>query len=103
MTRGPGLTLTEGILAGLRGLHHYRFLTIPQFARVAGIRYKHAAEVLLSLERRSAVGFVGYTSIPGQGKGQKYIFSNNVATNIFWQRVMRQSMSLANISGYLRN
>src|SRR4051812_29445245 len=65
------LSLTEGSIRALACMHMYRFLTIPQFARISGVSYKHGAEVLLSLERLEAVGYIGYTSIPGKGKTPK--------------------------------
>src|SRR3954469_21851869 len=65
------LSLTDGTIRALAYMHTYRFLTIPQFARISGVSYKHGAEVLLSLERLAAVGFIGYTSIPGKGKTPK--------------------------------
>src|SRR3954471_18475452 len=68
------LSLTEGTIRALGVMHAYRFLTIPQFARISGVSYKHGAEVLLSLERVEAVGFIGYTSIPWQGKIPKLYF-----------------------------
>jgi hypothetical protein len=69
MVRGKGLNLTSGMLTGLLAMHKYRILAIPQFARISGVSYKHAAEVLLDLERRGMLGYLGFTSIPGQGKG----------------------------------
>src|SRR3954465_1245899 len=68
------LSLSEGTIRGLAYMHTYRFLTIPQFARISGVSYKHAAEVLLSLERLEAVGFIGYQSIPGKGKTPKLYY-----------------------------
>jgi hypothetical protein len=55
-------------------MHKYRMLSIPQFARISGLSYKHAAEVLLDLERRGVIGFLGYTNIPGQGKTPKVYY-----------------------------
>jgi hypothetical protein len=68
MVKGRGVGLTTGVLTGLFHLHKYRMLSIPQFARVSRLSYKHAAEVLLGLEQRGVLGYLGYTSIPGQGK-----------------------------------
>jgi hypothetical protein len=74
MLRGKGLSLTAGTLTGLVAMHKYRILAIPQFARISGLAYKHAAEVLLDLERRGMIGYLGYTSIPGHGKTPKIYF-----------------------------
>jgi protein tyrosine phosphatase (PTP) superfamily phosphohydrolase (DUF442 family) len=71
---GGRLSLTEGTIRALGLMHAYRFLTIVQFARGSGVIYKHGAEVFLSLERLEAVGFIGYTSIPWQGKTPKLYF-----------------------------
>ena len=64
MPGGASVSLSEGTIRALLVMHAYRFLTIAQFAGISGVSYKHGAEVLLSLERRGAVGFIGYTSIP---------------------------------------
>jgi hypothetical protein len=69
-----GLSLTEATLRGLRFMHSYRIVAIPQFARIAGLSYKHAAEVLLDLERRGILGYLGFTNIPGQGKTPKVYY-----------------------------
>src|SRR3954470_21081259 len=74
MLRGKGLSLTAGTLTGLVAMHKYRILAIPQFARISGLTYKHAAEVLLDIERRGIIGYLGYTSIPGHGKTPKIYF-----------------------------
>jgi hypothetical protein len=74
MAGGGRLSLTEGTIRALCAMHSFRFLTILQFARVSGVSYKHGADVLLSLERSGAVGFIGYTSIPAHGKTPKVYF-----------------------------
>jgi hypothetical protein len=71
---GARLSLTEGTIRALGFMHTYRFLAIAQFARISGVTYKHGAEVLLSLECLEAVGFIGFHSIPGQGKTPKLYF-----------------------------
>jgi hypothetical protein len=58
-------------------MHRFNFLTIPQFARISGVSYKHGADVLLSLEHAGAIGFIGYTSIPAHGKTPKVYFLRN--------------------------
>src|SRR5919206_4627898 len=67
-------TLTEGTLRGLAYLQQYRFLTIAQFARIAGISTYHAGQVLQALETRQLVGYFGFTVIPGFGKTPKVYF-----------------------------
>ncbi len=74
MVRGKGLSLTKGALIGLVAMQKYRILAIPQFARISGLSYKHTAEVLLDLERRGIIGYLGYTNIPGHGKTPKLYF-----------------------------
>jgi Replication-relaxation len=74
MVRGRGLSLTAGMLTGLVAMHKYRILAIPQFARISGVSYKYAAAELLDLERRGIIGYLGYTSLPGQGKTPKVYF-----------------------------
>src|SRR3954451_21204323 len=69
--------LTEGSIRALAVMHRFSFLTIPQFARISGVSYKHGADVLLSLERQGTVGFIGYTSIPAHGKTPKVYFLRN--------------------------
>jgi len=68
------MSLTEAALRGLRFMHSYRMVSIPQFARISGLSYKYTAEVLLDLERRGILGYLGFTSIPGQGKTPKVYY-----------------------------
>src|SRR5689334_23436533 len=68
------VNLSDGTIRALLGMHAYRFLTIAQFAGLSGVSYKHGAEVLSALERQGAVGYIGYTSIPWQGKTPKVYF-----------------------------
>jgi len=71
----PGLrSLSEGTLTGLSFMQRYRFLTIAQFAKIAGFSDYHAAEVLRGLERWGVTGFFGYIGIPGQGKTPKVYY-----------------------------
>src|SRR5690242_13293034 len=69
--------LTEGTIRALVSMHNYQFLTIPQFAKISGVSYKHGTDVLLSLEHAGAIGFIGYTSIPAHGKTPKVYFLRN--------------------------
>lgn len=66
--------LSEKTLQGLFTMQHYRFLTIPQFARIAGFSVYHAAEILRDLEGRNCLGYFGFVSIPGQGKTPKVYY-----------------------------
>jgi hypothetical protein len=68
------IRLTEGALRGLLYMQKYRFLTIPQFGKLAGVTTDHAGEVLRNLEARNVVGFFGYSAIPGQGKTPKVYY-----------------------------
>ena len=68
------LTLSEGAIIGLSFIQKYRFLTILQFARCANFSDYHAAKVLRKLEWRKAVGYFGFTAIPGHGKTPKVYF-----------------------------
>src|SRR4051812_37882739 len=74
MPDGKGLSLTPGIVRGLFCMHRYRFLTIPQFARIANVTYKYAAKQLYIMEQRRVVGYFGLLSIPAQGKTPKVYF-----------------------------
>jgi hypothetical protein len=67
-------TLSEGTLRGLACMQKYRFLTITQFAKIAGFSFYHAAEVLRGLERWGLVSWFGYVGIPGQGKAPKVYY-----------------------------
>src|SRR3954454_20832322 len=69
-----GLSLTSGTLDGLSCMQQYRFLTIPQFAKMTKVSYTYATRVLRKMEQRRVVGYFGYTSIPGQGKTPKIYF-----------------------------
>jgi hypothetical protein len=51
-----------------------RFLTIAQFARIAGFSVYHSAEVLRGLERWGLIGWFGFVGIPGQGKAPKVYY-----------------------------
>src|SRR3954451_7588851 len=69
-----GLSLTSGTLDGLSCMQQYRFLTIPQFAKMTKVSYAYATLVLRTMEQRRIIGYFGYTSIPGQGKTPKVYF-----------------------------
>src|SRR5690349_14977542 len=71
MARSKVLTFTPTTVLGLFFIQRYRFLTIAQFARAAGLSNDHAAQVLRSLELHGVVGHFGHMSIPGHGKTPK--------------------------------
>jgi hypothetical protein len=66
--------LGPGALRGLSLIQKYRFLTIPQFAKIANFSYYHSAVVLRRYERRKLVAFFGFVPIPAQGKTPKLYF-----------------------------
>jgi hypothetical protein len=74
MPKIPGLSLSSGTLRRLFFISRYRFCTIAQFAKIANYSNYHAGEILRKLESRSAVGFFGFTNIPGQGRTPKVYF-----------------------------
>jgi hypothetical protein len=74
MPKPPGLSLTPNILRGLFFISRYRFLTIAQFAKIARYSNYHAGEMLRRLESRGAVGYFGFSSIPGMGKTPKVYY-----------------------------
>ena len=49
------LTLTNANLTGLFYVNRYRFLTIAQFAKVAGLSKRHAEDLLFTYARRGIV------------------------------------------------
>jgi hypothetical protein len=67
-------TLSAGTLTGLYFMQKYRFLTIAQFARIAGFSVYHSAEVLRGLDRWGLVGWFGFVGMPGQGKAPKVYY-----------------------------
>jgi hypothetical protein len=67
-------TLTEGGARGLFYVQKYRFLTIAQFAAIAGVTAHHAGQVLAGLETRGMVGFFGGTVIRGHGRTPKVYY-----------------------------
>jgi hypothetical protein len=69
-----GRSITSNILLGLYTMYQYRFLAIPQFARITGYSLDHAGEVLRNLEHRQMVGYFGYVSIPGHGRTPKVYY-----------------------------
>jgi Replication-relaxation len=68
------LTLTDGSILGLFFIQRYRFLTIDQFARAAGLNRSTAANQLRLLERSGLLGHFGNTGLVGHGKTPKVYF-----------------------------
>jgi len=62
------LVLTPALALGLFFIHRYRFLTIAQFAKAAGLSTRHVEAVLPAYERGGIVGAFGNVTIPGHGK-----------------------------------
>jgi hypothetical protein len=74
MPLGRSLTLTDGSILGLFFMQRYRFLTIGQFARIAGLKKSTASSQLLMLERYGLLGHFGNTGLVGHGKTPKVYF-----------------------------
>jgi hypothetical protein len=68
---GAALTLTPASLTGLFYVQRYRFLTIAQFAKLAGLSKHHAEDLLHSFALRGIVGHFGHVTVPGHGKTPK--------------------------------
>ena len=69
-----GLTLSENALVGLYFIQRYRFLTIVQFGRAAGLKPSFSAELLRSLEARGFLGYFGNVGMQGRGKTPKVYY-----------------------------
>jgi Replication-relaxation len=87
MPRGSSLTLTDGAILGLFFIQRYRFLTIDQFARAAGLNRSTASDQLLMLERHGLLNHFGNTGLAGHGKTPKAY----VLTRKGWQILSRES------------
>jgi Replication-relaxation len=74
MAKMQGFAISVGTLRGLFFINKYRFLSINQFAKIAGFSEYHSGEVLRKLEARGAVGYFGFVSIPGHGKTPKVYY-----------------------------
>jgi hypothetical protein len=68
------LCLTEETTLGLFFIQRYRFLTIDQFARIAGLNRATARNRLRILERHGLLGHFGNTGLNGRGKTPKVYF-----------------------------
>lgn len=71
MSAACGMQLAENSLIGLFATNRYRFLTVAQFARMAGVHYNYAAQLLRGMETRGIVGFFDHISVPRQGSTLK--------------------------------
>jgi hypothetical protein len=74
MAQSTGRSFSTGTVTGLHFLQKYRFLTILQFAEIAGFSPYYTGAILRDLERWGLVGYFGNTGIPGQGKTPKVYF-----------------------------
>src|SRR5919202_5096222 len=62
---------TSGTILGLFFIQRYRFLTVDQFARAAGLKRETAANQLRLLGRCGLLDHFGNTGVPGFGKTPK--------------------------------
>src|SRR2546423_1429264 len=74
MAERRGLTLTRSAVLGLVFIQRYRFLTIDQFARAAGMKRPAASVQLRELERHELLGHFGNVGMRGFGKTPKVYF-----------------------------
>src|SRR5919202_2289957 len=65
---------TSGTILGLFFIQRYRFLTVDQFARAAGLKRETAANQLRLLERCGLLDHFGNTGDIGYGKTPKVYF-----------------------------
>jgi Replication-relaxation len=68
------LSLTDTAALGLYFIHRYRFLTIEQYARAAGVSRDAASDRLREMERHGFLGHFGNVGIKGYGKVPKAYF-----------------------------
>jgi len=88
MQRAIGaVTLTQPLVVGLYFIQRYRFLTIAQVSRVAGLTPGWTADVLYALERRGLLGHFGHVRIPGHGKTPKAYYLKRKG----WEILRRES------------
>jgi hypothetical protein len=74
MPAPAGVTLTRSTVLGLFFIQRYRFLTIDQFAKAAGMKRPAASEQLRALERHGLLGHFGNVGLRGFGKTPKVYF-----------------------------
>jgi Replication-relaxation len=70
----PTISLTDTAALGLYFIHRYRFLTIEQYTRAAGVKRDAASERLREMERHGFLGHFGNVGIRGYGKVPKAYF-----------------------------
>ena len=87
MPRGSSLTLPQSTVLGLFFIQRYRFLTIDQFARAAGLNRSTASDQLRFLERFHLLEHFGNTGLSGHGKTPKAYF----LTRKGWEMLLRES------------
>lgn len=87
MPRAKLLTLSPTSVLGLFFIQRYRFLTIAQFARAAGLSVDHAGQVLRALELHGVLGHFGHVRIPGHGKTPKAYYLKRKG----WELLRRES------------
>src|SRR4051794_32328100 len=85
-----GLTLSENAVVGLYFIQRYRFLTIAQFGRAAGLKPSFSAELLRSLEARGFLGYFGNVGMRGHGKTPKVYY----LTRKGYELLRRESVSM---------
>jgi protein involved in plasmid replication-relaxation len=76
MARTPptGFALSASALVGLYFIQRYRFLTIAQFGRAAGLKPSFAAELLRTFEARNFLHYFGNVGMHGHGKTPKVYY-----------------------------
>jgi hypothetical protein len=87
MAKTKVLTLTPTTVLGLFFIQRYRFLTIVQFARAAGLSHHRAEDVLRALELHGMLGHFGHVRIPGHGKTPKAYYLKRKG----WELLRRES------------
>jgi hypothetical protein len=87
MAKPKVLTLSPTTVLGLFFIQRYRFLTISQFARAAGLSVDHAGDVLRGLELHGMLGHFGHVRIPGHGKTPKAYYLKRRG----WELLRRES------------
>jgi hypothetical protein len=90
-----GLILSESATLGLFFIQRYRFLTIDQFARAAGMKRAAASEQLRQLERHGVLGHFGNVGMRGYGKTPKVYYLKRKG----WELLSRESDIPAELIG----
>src|SRR4051794_1041972 len=87
MAREKVLSLTPTTILGLFYIQRYRFLTIVQFAKAAGLSRHRSEDVLRELELHGMLGHFGHVRIPGHGKTPKAYYLKRRG----WELLKRES------------